>query len=548
VLAYSNASRPDFIEIVNTTDDEIDLRGCQIVDGGTSEHDFTVTVPVEVQPGAIALLGDGAFLGGEDAIPTDVDWGDDVVMNHQDETESVALMCPDGTGARQLIDQVSFDIWPDFTRGRSWQLTVPADAANWCAAPAQDNTTFATVDGTPDYGTPGGETICEQLGGEVPSQAGDVVFSEILVDDFGGIREWFELHNPGPADLDVRTCVLNDIAVGADGDPTTHVIDAETGNTVIPAGGQLLFSKSDVALVDDGSVVADYPYGSLGFNNSNPQRLYLECPVGEALVLIDEIVFDWDEYGSDFKGRSLQVDPGALDDEANDDPANFCLAADADLFYEWSNDDDPPQTFRAWGTPGEPNPPCPVPDPRPSAGELVITEVLIRADSALGTNEEWFEIKSLAATRVGLDDCVIRNISEDGTDVDDEVIASPFGVSVDPGEYAVFVRSSAADTLACELPHAYQYGTSIGFNNSDAEQLQIVCPDPAGEVVIDTVTFDPEYEAGNPWQLRSSQETAAGNDDPANWCNDTPEAAWTWSCTVDEGTHFGTPGAPSTCN
>jgi len=553
VLAYSNATRPDFVEIVNVTDNDVDLRGCQVVDGGTAEHDFTITVPVDLAPGAVALLGAAAFLDGNEQVPVDVNWGSDVTMNHQDESESVALLCPDGAGSRQLVDAVSFDVWPDFTRGRSWQLTVAPDAtanddpANWCPAPAQDNTQFAFVDGTPDYGTPGTETICEQLGGPIPSVAGDVVFSEILIDDPDGLREWFELHNPGDGPVDVRTCVLNDLAVGGDGDPVTHTLDAELGDTVIPAGGQLLLSKTDLAITDDGSLLADYPYSSLGFNNSEPQRLWIECPVGKSLVTIDEIVFNWSDYGAVHKGRSLQVDPGSLDDEGNDDPDNYCLAADADLYYDETTADDPPVTTRAWGTPGEPNPPCPVPDPHPELGDLVITEILVRADTALGTNEEWFEVKNVSAARVGLDGCIVRNVNAGG-DNDDEDIADPFGVSLDPGEYGVFVRSSAADSLACELPHVFQYGTSIGFNNDDDEHVQIVCPSPTGGTIVDSIQLEGGYDAGIPWQLKRSAETAVANDDPANWCREDSTAAWTWTCTVDEGTHYGTPGGPSTCN
>lgn len=553
ILARPNSGRPEYIELVSTGEDPVRLFGCQIVDGGTSPNEYTITVDTDIEPGERLLFGAAEFLGADEGeLETVASWGSEITLNQGDPTESVGISCPDGAGARQLIDEVAFD-WSGLgiAQGRSWQLVAAPDAttnddpANWCAAPAQDDAIYATVEDEPDYGTPGAETVCETLFGERPSAPGDVVISEILVDDFATTREWFELHNPGTEPLDLRGCTLNDAPL-AGGDPATHTLDAEVGDTGIPAGGYLLLAKSSTAVTPGDkvhqAVAADYAYSSLGFNNSADQRLWIECPVGDNLVLIDEIAYDWGDFGSDFKGRSIALDPGALTDLANDDPANWCLAGDDQLFYTYDDEGD---LFNSWGTPGLANPPCPVPDPPPAAGDLVFTEILVK--SAIGQFEEWVELKSVAGTRVGLDGCRFRNVNADGSD-GEYTIESPLGVPVDPGQYVVFANNSADESLACGLPALANYGaTSMRFSDAAEETVELWCPSPAGDVLVDSIAFDGGFESGIPWQLSADSETAAANDDGANWCHDAVTAAWTWSCTVDLGTNYGTPGGPSTC-
>ena len=735
IHAYSNTGRPEWIEVFNASDDTHDLLGCQLVDGGSSEHEFVVASSVPLAPGEYALLASDPELGlVEGELPADVVWGDDISLNQADPTESVRLLCPDGIGARQLIDEVAFD-WngSSLHRGRSLQLAVDADAvanddlANWCEAPVQDNTTYAELDGLRDLGTPRGDTICETPGGPTPSAAGQLVITELLAGEPHGVREWFELYNPGAEALDIRRCVLGDLAVGSDSDPNTHTLDYELGDTVVPAGGYLLLSKGGLDITPDGAVMADYPYSSLTFNNSDNQSLWLDCPDGAGgLVRIDEIIYNWSPYAS-FRGGSLQVDPSSLDAEANDDPDSWCLG-DADLStYYSATVGDPPEEVAAWGTPGQPNtscpvpgpPPapgevifteilvhdftgvrewfeltnttgdeiellgcrlqdapaadptdlnthvieftrgqtaiaggdtlllaksgldvvpdgsvmadyeyngmtfnnsdeqllwlecdgdagvvvvdelsydwdtygsdfqgrslarssaddswclsdesavyysdangtaigtpdapngaCPIPDPFPTPGEIVITEIMVHSHAALGTTEEWFEVKNVSAGPVSLDGCVIYDDDGDGSPAE-HTIAAADGYSVAAGAYSVLVKSSAADSLACALPHDYVYSSSISFLNASPETLSVRCPDGAGGLqVIDAVAYDGGFEPGLPWQLRGGSETATANDDAANWCVQTDTSAYSWECTVGAGTNYGTPGAPSAC-
>ena len=115
-------------------------------------------------------------------------------------------------------------------------------------------------------------------------------------------------------------------------------------------------------------------------------------------------------------------------------------------------------------------------------------------------------------------------------------------------EYAVFVKSTASDTIDCGLPYDYAYGSNLSFNNDDLESLSLICLDPVGEeILIDSVSFAGGFEPGIPWQLRSDRESATQNDDSSSWCSDLETTGYTWSCTVGSDTNYGTPGAPSTC-
>ena len=38
ILAHPNVGRPEFLELVNVSDEAIDLLGCRLSDGGTTEH------------------------------------------------------------------------------------------------------------------------------------------------------------------------------------------------------------------------------------------------------------------------------------------------------------------------------------------------------------------------------------------------------------------------------------------------------------------------------------------------------------------------------
>ena len=561
IQADPQPNRPEWLELYNTTSDAIDLAGCQVATRGSSENEFVITGNASIEPGAYALLGAAEFIGedGDAQYAAAVVWSE-ISINQNDETELVELACPDGSGGRSLTDVVAFDPLEGWLprKGHSWQLAGEISAgANddpeaWCEAPIQDNATYATVDGEAEYGTPGLPTQCEELGGNPPTAEGDLVITEIAVDPCSDTKEWFELYNPGTTDIDVRRCQIIDVPVDGSTDPDVHTLDAERGATVIPAGGFAVFKSSstadpDLAITPDGAVQGDYPYANgVSLKNTDNQYLYIECPLeAGGTVEIDRVLYNWGEQGDGFKGRTLSLDPGSWTAEGNDSLDNWCLAPDAEYHVAAECTD--------VGSPGVANTACPVPPPYPTEGEVIFTEFMALSESLIGSNEEWFELKSLGSETFNLDGCALE--VDDGTDIDSVPITFALGVTIDPGQYMVMVKSSAADTIdTCSLPHDYQYGTGINFSNSEAQTLRLVCPGDSGQVTIDALAYD--YGSSDPrgiaWQLDASSETAADNDDPQNWCFPDPTAVtFPWECTVTSGkdmaTNYGTPGVGGSC-
>lgn len=556
IHADPETGRPEYVEVYNATAETMTLRGCEFGTGGAASSQFVITGEADVGPGEYALLGDQEFLGDGEELPALVVWGDAINIAQTDDTETVSLSCPNGEGGRVLTDIVGFDptLGWEPRKGHSWQLVGDPDAtmndvpSNWCEAPTQDNTNYASVDGQPEYGTPGGPTICEQLGGLPPTAFGDLVIVEIAVAPCAGTREWVEIHNPGAEAVDIRRCQLVDEPVDLSTEADVHVIDAERGDTVIPPGGVLLLNSSPSAditfdITGNGSLLGDYPYANgISFKNTDPQTLYIECPLAEGgVVEIDRIVYDWEEQGEGFTGRTLSLDPASWNAEDNDDFSSWCLS-DADAYNTVKGCEDV-------GSPGLANPSCPVPDPFPQPGDLVFTEIMALSQSAIGSNEEWLELKNTTSTTLGLEGCTLE--VDDGSEVDSHPISSPLGVSVEADDYFVMVKSSASDTIDdCALPWDYLYGTNLNFSNSNAETISLVCPGDGGTQVIDSFSYD--FDTSDPrgvsWQLRTNAETAVDNDNTINWCFDDPStAAFTWMCTVDEESNVGTPGGPSTC-
>jgi hypothetical protein len=560
IQAHPNSARLQFLEFQVVGSESINLKGCQLVDSGTQEHRLSVTGDLDVEPGDWFLASDGAELGGwgkaegEEPLPVLLLW-DDMLLSHTDPTEEISLNCPDGTGARHVIDRVAFD-WDSLAirRGHSWQLEGPIDAEsnddpdNWCAAPSEGEAIYGMDDGVPDYGSPLGETLCRDLDGQATSEEGQLVINEILIDEFSGLREWFEIYNPGVADRELSGCTLGDASAAEPENSQTHLIDPDHGETVVAAGGFLLLSKSGLDLTSEATVIAQYSYSSLTFNNSEDQLLWIDCPGpsdGEP-VRIDSITYNWSLFGSSLEGRSLLLDPGLADATSNDLSASWCLASAGAPYWSTGSGDD---LREAWGTPGAPNDPCPVPEPTPVAGEFVFTEILARsAGSSIGHNEEWVELRNVSEQSLSLEGCLLTNDDAGGSS--EHVIEPVFGLSVAAWDYVVLVRSSAADSIACELPQAYAYGNNISFNNTGSETLSLVCGTLENPVLVDSVTFDGGTEAfvaGMPRQLHGDAEDAALNDDPSNWCVSALPEEFLWSCSVGDDTNYGTPGSTSNC-
>jgi len=172
-----------------------------------------------------------------------------------------------------------------------------------------------------------------------PQLDGQVVVTEFMKDpttvsDTKG--EWLELHNPGAVPVDVEGWVLSDL-----GSDATVLDNSGLGIPIAPGGYLVLGRERDPAL--NGDVKVDIVY--TGFTLSNgADEIRLSEPNGK---LVDELLYDDGVVWPDTAGRSISLDPNALDSRANDDGANWCHG---DTPISGSN----PNT----GTPGKQNDSC----------------------------------------------------------------------------------------------------------------------------------------------------------------------------------------------
>jgi hypothetical protein len=175
-----------------------------------------------------------------------------------------------------------------------------------------------------------------------PPLPGEVIFSEILYDPHDGLEdemaEWLELQSLARVPLDLTGCVLSDAGGG-------RLALA----TVAAPRAQLLFARSADPARNGGLV----PVATFGFAlNNGPETLRLTC--GEQPI--DQVAYTANVGGTFPPARraSISLDPGQFGAMANDAGASWCLGQPT---YT------PPEVPAHRGTPGGPNPPCPMPMP-----------------------------------------------------------------------------------------------------------------------------------------------------------------------------------------
>ena len=164
--------------------------------------------------------------------------------------------------------------------------------------------------------------------------AGDVVVTEIMqnpsaVGDNEG--EWFELHNPGAAAVDVTGLQI--------GDENGYTFQITTP-TSIPAGGYLVLGANGDRTLN-GGVPVDVVYTDTFLANS-ADEVVVATSTG---VVLDEVRYDGGPLFPDPTGASMSLDAAATDAVRNDDGANWCEGVDV---YGLGD----------LGTPGSANPSC----------------------------------------------------------------------------------------------------------------------------------------------------------------------------------------------
>ncbi|MBN2495811.1 MAG: right-handed parallel beta-helix repeat-containing protein [Deltaproteobacteria bacterium] len=162
---------------------------------------------------------------------------------------------------------------------------------------------------------------------------GDLVISEIMTNPAAvsdSVGEWFEIHNPTGADIDIEGFTF------ADNDDESFTVQG--GPVIVAAGGYLVLGRSD-DLQANGGVSVDYVYsGFLLANNID------EIVIWAGGAEIDRVEYDATSFplGS---GASTSLSPDRLDHLSNDDGESWCAATS-------------PLTGGDLGTPGAANDAC----------------------------------------------------------------------------------------------------------------------------------------------------------------------------------------------
>jgi len=167
---------------------------------------------------------------------------------------------------------------------------------------------------------------------------GDVIITEIMQNPdavFDTVGEYIEVYNTRDFPIDLNGWeILDD---GAD----YHKIE-NGGPLVVEPQGFLVLALSDITLLN-GGFDADYKYASSILLGNGADEVILSSEG----VISDTVAYDGGPVFPDPSGSSMNLDPAAFDDGANDDGANWCETPTAQL---------PGGDF---GTPGEPNEDCP---------------------------------------------------------------------------------------------------------------------------------------------------------------------------------------------
>ena len=163
--------------------------------------------------------------------------------------------------------------------------------------------------------------------------------------------------------------------------------------------------------------------------------------------------------------------------------------------------------------------------PVPSAGDVVITEIMRDPTAVADPSGEWFELHNPSATEsYQLINC---QVSDDGSDS----FVIDLDLVIGPGQYLSFARS-----LGPGFSPDFVYD-NMSLGNGD-DELELFC----GAASVDRVAWtDAEFPdvAGASMQVDPSSTAAVANDDGANWCAGTSQYFMG---------DLGTPGLPNdTC-
>jgi cysteine-rich repeat protein len=190
--------------------------------------------------------------------------------------------------------------------------------------------------GAPDGGsTDGGGDASQPIAGLQP---GSVVITEVMFNPNGkGLladtgAEWFELYNPGKAEVDLTGVTVRDATKGK------FILPPEAK---IAPGARLVVGASLDPAKNGGVPVAVEWVSGIGLGNATG-AVVLDAGGG---VIVDAVAWDVSKGWPNLNGASMSLTPASMDATSNDDPNVWCGASTA-----MANGDK--------GTPGQANDVC----------------------------------------------------------------------------------------------------------------------------------------------------------------------------------------------
>jgi hypothetical protein len=391
--------------------------------------------------------------------------------------------------------------------------------------------------------------------------------------DAANADEWIEVYGSGGG-CNLHSCTIESWT-DTDGLKDEAVINAADESLALVAGDHIVLARGTTSDRDAGGIVwtdvegndtaAAYLYDYGVYLRSEPGEVRIMCD-GE---LIDSARMDWGAFG-DLIGAcpdgwcSVNLHPGFMSPEANDDLSNWCVPPVEGNLY--SHTDPNGDTWQFVGTPGKAND-CPFFD-WPAEGEAAFVELM----TAPQDTNEWFELYNASDRDLELTLCELRReksgydeeTGEYGVLTEQSWLIGEDGVEVmvPAGASQLFVKDDClipssgggSDTGAaggeCVFDQVF-YG-SLSFTADQDESISLVCPDATGgSVIVDKVSFNMAVQGirdGHSLMVDQSHlgpDTHTINDDPGAWC----EAAFSQKFyeADEEKCNYGTPGEPGQC-
>jgi hypothetical protein len=509
----------EWIEIFNTLGTAIDLKGVTLyvkkTDGtGLKSH---LIKAGKVEARSYFALGDVR----SGALPAYIGYSYQADLGSLSNTDGIiGIKCGTTT-----FDEVQYAMAAKAGHARqldgkqSPDAVVNDDETHWCDSPTP-------LAGTSNFGTPGQANPecsvvvpsgnCLDVGANAsrpvsPPLTGQLFFTEVMGDPKAvsdTVGEWLELHST--ADVDLNDTVLT-VGTTAKTLTSTHCLR-------IPAGGYAVIAHETDAGVNGG-----LPNVLATFSAAIAQG------AGSITLSLEDAGIDTVNYPASMNGIAWQLDPTRLDATSNDDPNAFCAAT---ARYGDPDGGD-------YGTPGAPNTSCGAVVNQgmcldtstmamravapPASGAIYFTEVMADPNAVADTSGEWVELRSDSAA--DLNGLVLTVAGSMRT------LSSPNCLSVPAGGYAVLGHTSTGNG---GLPPLLATFTQALGNAGGTLTLGF-----ADGGVVDTTTY-PAAITGVAWQLSPAMQSAAGNDDPMNYCRATLAYGGT------DGGDLGTPGAANT--